>query len=119
MDIRQEVLGKAQGAKEAAAILRITTDQKRNAALIAMVNKIRGSVPAIKEANAADMKAGEEAGLSSAILDRLLLTDERIEDMAVGLEQVAGFADPQVSARMCQRLADVQIAVLPERVANS
>ena len=94
MDIRQEVLGKAQGAKEAAGALRITTDQKRNAALGAMVDQIRGSVPKIKAANAADMKAGEEAGLSSAMLDRLLLTDERIEDMAVGLEQVATFDDP-------------------------
>ncbi len=94
MDIRQEVLSKAQGAKNAAATLRITTDEKRNQALGAMVRKIRGSVDEIKEANAADMKAGEEAGLTSAMLDRLLLTDERIEDMAVGLEQVATFDDP-------------------------
>ncbi len=94
MDIRQEVLSKARAAKEAAASLRISSDEKRNAALGAMVRKIRGSVDEIKAANAADMQAGEAAGLSSAMLDRLLLTDARIEDMAAGLEQVATFDDP-------------------------
>ncbi len=94
MNIKDEVLSKAISAKCAAGGLRVATDARRNEALRAMVARIRGSVEMIKEANAADMKAGEEAGLSAALLDRLLLTDERIEDMAVGLEQVAGFDDP-------------------------
>jgi len=94
MEIKQEVLSKAQRSKDAATVLRTTTDHQRNKALFAMVEKIRGSVDEIKQANEADMKAGEQTGLSAAILDRLELTASRIEDMAVGLEQVAGFDDP-------------------------
>lgn len=94
MDIKQEVLQKAQSAFAAAAALRVAPDEQRNAALLAMAAKIRASVDEIKAANAADMKAGAEMGLSSAMLDRLELTDSRIEDMAAGLDQIAEFADP-------------------------
>lgn len=94
MDIKQEVLSRAMRTKCAAAKLRTASDDLRNRALAAMVSGIRSSVAAIQQANAEDMSAGEQAGLSAAMLDRLLLTEERIEDMAVGLEQVADFDDP-------------------------
>lgn len=94
MGIKEDVLQQAERAAKAAEVLRVTTDEKRNEALLAMVKKIRNSVDEIKEANRQDMEAGEKAGLSAAMLDRLELTDSRIEGMAVGLEQVAGFEDP-------------------------
>lgn len=94
MNIQQEVLSKAMRAKCAAARLRTASNDLRNRALAAMVSAIRSSVATIQEANSQDMRAGEQAGLSAAMLDRLLLTEERIEDMAVGLEQVAEFDDP-------------------------
>ncbi len=94
MDIKQEVLSKAMAAKCAAAVLRTSTNDLRNNALLAMVKRIRAGAGGVKEANSEDMRAGEAAGLSSAMLDRLELTDSRIEDMAVGLEQVATFEDP-------------------------
>ncbi len=49
---------------------------------------------ALAEANARDLKAGEEKGLDAAMLDRLELTDARIETMLEGLKQVASLADP-------------------------
>ncbi len=94
MDIKQEVLSKAEAAAKAAVALRTSTDDQRNNLLLTMVAKIRDNVDAIKAANQKDMQAGADAGLTDALLDRLLLTDERIEDMAVGLEQVATFDDP-------------------------
>jgi glutamate-5-semialdehyde dehydrogenase len=94
MDIKQEVLQKAQSAYAAAAALRVASDEQRNTALVAMAAKIRSSVDEIKAANEADMTAGAQMGLTEAMLDRLELTDSRIEDMAVGLDQVAGFDDP-------------------------
>jgi glutamate-5-semialdehyde dehydrogenase len=51
-------------------------------------------VPEILAANAHDMKAGEAAGLSGAMLDRLRLDTARIEAMARGLEQIATLPDP-------------------------
>jgi glutamate-5-semialdehyde dehydrogenase len=51
-------------------------------------------VPEILAANAHDMKAGEAAGLSGAMLDRLKLDTARIEAMARGVEQIASLPDP-------------------------
>ncbi len=48
----------------------------------------------ILSANAEDVKAGAEAGLTPALLDRLMLDDKRIEAMAKGVEDVAALADP-------------------------
>ena len=44
-------------------------------------------------ANAKDLANGEKSGLSLALLDRLRLTDARIEAMAKGVREVAGFAE--------------------------
>ena len=52
------------------------------------------------------MAAGQAAGLSSAKLDRLLLTDDRIEAMAQGLEDVANLDEPVGG---CCQLGTVQM----------
>ncbi len=59
-----------------------------------MADALQVNASAIKEANAADMKAGAQAGLSSAMLDRLRLDDKRIAGMAAGLREVADLPDP-------------------------
>ena len=48
----------------------------------------------IKKVNKIDLEKGKENGLSSALLDRLELTDSRIEAMAHGLKEIAAFTDP-------------------------
>jgi len=74
-------------------LLALTTDEK-NAALRAMAGGLRAESETIEAANADDMAAGKQAGLSVALLDRLLLTPDRIEAIAVALEEIADLPDP-------------------------
>lgn len=94
MDITQYMQTLGQQAREASrALARAGTDQK-NTALVAMAAAIRASAETLKQENAKDLAAGKEKGLDAALLDRLTLTDARIEGMAEGLEQIANLPDP-------------------------
>ncbi|WP_320818740.1 glutamate-5-semialdehyde dehydrogenase [Thalassolituus sp.] len=75
------------------AIARAST-QDKNAALVAIATAISEHRDALKAANALDMTRGQENGLDPALLDRLELTDGRIDGMLEGLQQVATLADP-------------------------
>ena len=87
-----EEIGKK--AKQAARALGLATTEQKNEALLAMAEALTARQDTILIANAADLQAGREAGLSQALLDRLLLTPQRIEAMADGLRQVAALPDP-------------------------
>ncbi len=82
-----------QRAKAAAATLSTLTTEKKNAALAAMADALILDIPAILAANAADMEAAK-ATISTVMLDRLALTDDRILAMADGIRQVAQLPDP-------------------------
>lgn len=92
LDEELEQLGRQ--ARRAADALRPLTRKTKDAALLEIAGRLRASGDRLKEANAKDMAAGREKELTSAMLDRLELTDARIEGMAVGLEQVAALPDP-------------------------
>ena len=66
----------------------------RNSALRAAADALRVNRGDILAANAVDMEAGRQRGLSAAMLDRLMLDDERIDGMAAGLEAIAELPDP-------------------------
>ena len=83
-----------QAAVEAAEVLALATTAQKNSVLAAAAAALRARVPEILAANAHDMKAGEAAGLSGAMLDRLKLDTARIEAMARGVEQIATLPDP-------------------------
>jgi glutamate-5-semialdehyde dehydrogenase len=83
-----------QAAVAAAQVLALAATEQKNAALGAAAAALRTRVPEILAANAHDTKAGEAAGLSGAMLDRLKLDTARIEAMARGIEQVAALPDP-------------------------
>jgi glutamate-5-semialdehyde dehydrogenase len=85
-------LGKA--ARRAATELATTTGEQRNTALAAAAAALRTHAELILEANARDMEAARKRGLSGAMLDRLLLDDDRVEAMAAGLETIIGLHDP-------------------------
>ena len=85
-------LGRA--ARAAATVLASSSSEARNAALEAAAQALRAQREQILAANAQDMEAARERGLSGAMLDRLLLDDERIEAMAAGIETVIGLHDP-------------------------
>ena len=93
-DIAAEMRRAAEAAREAARDLAQSDGETRNAALIAAAAEIRANAARIEEENAKDMAFGKEKGLSAALMDRLLLNAERIEAMAVGLEDVAALPDP-------------------------
>ncbi|MEM6586813.1 MAG: glutamate-5-semialdehyde dehydrogenase [Pseudomonadota bacterium] len=81
-------------AKAAAAVLATASADAKTQALLSAADAITASEAEIIAANALDMDYGREKGLSDAMLDRLLLTPERIKSMADGLRAVAGQTDP-------------------------
>src|SRR5262245_30725186 len=81
-------------AKAAARVLAVAPTAQKNKALTAAAAVIRANTAAIKSANAEDMTAGRAKGLTSALMDRLDLTDNRIAAMAQGLDDIAALADP-------------------------
>ena len=87
-----EKLGHA--ARSAARALAEATPAAKNAALKAATKAIRADAKKILAANAKDMKAGKEVGMSKALLDRLELNDKRIEAMAKSIEEIAKLPDP-------------------------
>ena len=84
-NVEQEMRQTAERAREASHALRMVTRGAKDEALIEAAKRIREAAPRLKEENAKDLAAGREKGLSGAMLDRLALTDARIEGMAVGL----------------------------------
>jgi glutamate-5-semialdehyde dehydrogenase len=81
-------------AREASTALATLTRTAKDAALLAMADALLARTPEILTANAADLAAGRDAGLSAALLDRLALSDERVAGMADGLRQMAALPDP-------------------------
>ena len=81
-------------AKEASKQLaHLNTDQKNQVLLLA-AELLEKSMPDLLEANAADLKQGEEMGLKGAIVERLSLTDDRIRGIAEGLREIVQLEDP-------------------------
>jgi glutamate-5-semialdehyde dehydrogenase len=94
----QDLGGIMNGIGRAAAASRLALAQSsgatRNTALLAAAQAMRANAAAILAANARDMEAARARGLSAAMLDRLQLTEKRVESMAAGVEQIAGLDDP-------------------------
>jgi glutamate-5-semialdehyde dehydrogenase len=93
-DIPAMMAGIGERARAAAAVLAFTAPETKQAALEAAADAINGREGEILSANAQDMVFARDKGLSKAMLDRLLLTPERIRSMADGLRDVAAQADP-------------------------
>lgn len=82
-----------QRAKQASSVLAVAGKQKKTA-LLAIADALVSNKARIIAQNDIDIKNGEENGLTKSLLDRLRLTDERIESMAQGVRKVADFDDP-------------------------
>jgi len=92
--IQQDVYAMGKKARAAALSLAVLSEEKKNEILRAMAAGIRSAASEILAANAKDISAGEERGLTSAMLDRLRLDDTRLEAVAAGVEKVATLPDP-------------------------
>jgi glutamate-5-semialdehyde dehydrogenase len=84
----------ARQAKAASRELAKLTTREKNDCLLGMADALEKNAEPIIAANAPDMEAGANRGLSSAMLDRLKLDDKRISAMAKGLREVAALPDP-------------------------
>ena len=93
-DLHEQMQAIGRAARAAAADLALASAESKSQSLTAAAAAIRANRSAILQANARDMAAAEQRGLSAAMLDRLKLDDKRIEAMAKGLEEIAGFPDP-------------------------
>lgn len=82
-----------EAANAARSLVRLSENQK-NEILLEMAKKIKENKEDILNANAQDMKNAVQEGLDEAMLDRLLLNEERIDAMAEGIEVVASLPDP-------------------------
>ena len=87
-----KILGKQ--ARMAYRLLADASPEQKNAALLEAAREIRAQSKQIIAANDADMLAAKNAGLTSALLDRLKLKPESVEAMAKSLEDIASFPDP-------------------------
>lgn len=89
-----ELIVKGQRAKEASYELMNASTTEKNNALLKMAEKLLDNAEYILSENKKDLDKAEAKGTSKAMLDRLALSQKRIEDMADGLRQVVGLADP-------------------------
>ena len=81
-------------ARTAASFLAFASTEAKNLALTAAADAILAEQETILAANADDIVAAKERGISEAFLDRLTLTAQRIEAMALGLREIAALSDP-------------------------
>lgn len=83
-----------QRAKSAEAALRVLSAGKKNKALQTAADYLMANMKMILEANTADVEQAKENHMPPALVDRLLLTEARIAQMAEGLRQIAELEDP-------------------------
>ena len=94
MTIAEKIRATAAESRNASrAIARLSSGDKNNL-LIAMADALVAAAPALLAENAKDLESAETKGLSSAMLDRLMLDEGRIRSMADGLREVAALPDP-------------------------
>ncbi len=92
--ITEQIHEMGKQARTAAYALSQLSTEKKNTILVAMANGLRDSSAEILSENEKDITAGEEKGLSTAMLDRLRLDGKRLEAIAAALEHVATLPDP-------------------------
>lgn len=90
----QMLLDICQRAKASRAVLSSMSTAKKNAGLLAIANTLMQQQDEILSANAQDIQAARAAGIREGMIDRLLLTPERIEGICDGVAQVADLEDP-------------------------
>ncbi|KMP91318.1 MULTISPECIES: glutamate-5-semialdehyde dehydrogenase [Bacillus] len=89
-----EVLAKGRKAKEIARELVLKSTSQKNEALAAIAERLIVETAYIVEENKRDIEEGKAKGFSDSLLDRLMLTEQRIVDMAEGIKQLIELRDP-------------------------
>lgn len=94
MDIKKYMLELGQHARASAGLMARATTAQKNSALNAIAENILKHRGALTKANEKDLKTAKEKNLESALVDRLELTNARIDSMVEGLHQIANLSDP-------------------------
>ena len=76
------------------AAINLASTEQKNQALEAMASQIESQKDLILAANARDMEAAKNSSITPVMLDRLLLNEERIGDMAAGIRALIALPDP-------------------------
>lgn len=106
-DLRDRVETLARRAKAAAKKLAAAPTERKDAVLRRVAEALRAPASAaVLDANVADVKAGEDAGLSAALLDRLKLDRARLDGVAAAVEDVVRLPDPVGEMTESRRLAN-------------
>ncbi|MCP2334208.1 glutamate-5-semialdehyde dehydrogenase [Actinoalloteichus cyanogriseus DSM 43889] len=93
-DLRGRVLDAARRARTAATTFGPLPQSRKDELLLTMADRLVAASPTLLAANAEDVELGTQAGLPAGIIDRLVLTDQRVRDIAEGLRTVAALPDP-------------------------
>ena len=94
MLMKEVVMEQAKLAKQAALKMAGLTTEQKNSALLAMAEALEKRKAEIIKINAEDVQAAQEKGTRQNMIDRLILNEKRIADMAEGLRQTALLPDP-------------------------
>jgi glutamate-5-semialdehyde dehydrogenase len=94
MDSHALAESKARAARAAASVLALTPTRVKNDALVQMARGLEEKTQALIETNRIDLDRARTHGVSRAFLDRLTLTESRIQAMAQGLREIAALGDP-------------------------
>jgi glutamate-5-semialdehyde dehydrogenase len=94
VDVRALVEAKARAARDAARALALCPTKIKDDALVQMAHGLVEKTAALLEANRADVERARSRGVARAFLDRLALSEARVEEMAHGLREIAALPDP-------------------------
>ena len=94
MDVKLQILKMARAARKASAALAILKTEEKNAALASMAAALRAEKAYLIKENLKDLQEARRQKYPSALVDRLTLTDKRIEGMIQCLEDTRGLKDP-------------------------
>ncbi|MDB6070060.1 MAG: proA [Verrucomicrobiales bacterium] len=94
MSLRERIHQLGRQALEASRALAVLPTETKNRILSAMADALEARAEIILAANARDLEAGREKGLSAAMLDRLMLDSKRLAAMASGVREVVDLPDP-------------------------
>ena len=102
-------------AKEAASRLAVLSTHKKNEALASIADAIERKSSTILSENSADIRDARDAGLSQALIDRLLLNEDRLQALAADARKIASLPDP-VGTDISSRVLPNGLRLIKRRV---
>ncbi|MEI7816802.1 MAG: glutamate-5-semialdehyde dehydrogenase [Desulfuromonadales bacterium] len=94
MNITEKVIKIAQDARQASLVMARLSTTVKNDMLLKMAAALENATTELIIENGKDLEAGQQKGLSSAMLDRLMLNEDRISGVADALREIAALPDP-------------------------